>query len=118
MHATSDGPVKLPPAPPGAKLSFRSESGQQIIARNAGVAEQAGTTVQNAAEALAHIEGQFTRQAQSVMQQMVGDPTELYQWLRGTDEGREAMRQAALTQVHDRSLEGWREATRALWHRS
>jgi hypothetical protein len=36
-HATSEGAVAIPPAPPGARLSFKSESGQQILAKNAGL---------------------------------------------------------------------------------
>jgi hypothetical protein len=228
VHASSEGPVKLPVAPAGARLTFASESGQQILGRNAqlhdrvivpgpwgesslgsalhaGVivelpgggfglpdaaggpavgterttesetaeaaadrsgepqaaqqdllpeahetfyqqvseaagdlpvvnsmvdalvsgepldvdsaiigrlAERRGASPENALQAIAHVEGQFRAQAQRAMESMVGDTTELYAWMRGTDAGKEAMRQAALTQVHDRSLSGWRDAAK------
>jgi hypothetical protein len=34
-HLTSEGPVNIPVAPAGAKLSFKSEAGQTILGRNA-----------------------------------------------------------------------------------
>jgi hypothetical protein len=39
VHASANSgqPVRLPPVPPGARLKFLSESGQQIIGRNAGL---------------------------------------------------------------------------------
>jgi hypothetical protein len=87
----------------GAQIGIDSPVIQQF-------AQQADTTPENALQTVAHIEGQFVKQAQQVMQEMVGDPSELYAWLNGTDEGRDAMRQAARQQLHDRSLDGWRDA--------